>query len=671
MRLMFFYFDLQFQAQAQDRAHRIGQTRDVHIYRLITEHSIEENIWTKAKQKRNLDLIVMDEGKFDADKEDDDEKAEENTDALKDMYSKGGILDILGVAGDDQEGPASGQQQAGMTNAQLEKAMASLEDADDAAAMQNAKKEADDELKEFDETIEYKKDEEEEENKVAEDKAKVTSASETDELIDKTTTDDDDDKEENKKEEEMVKEFNAWQNKVGVDASAIEASLSSTEKYGLRFRETIDPFWSIFAIMEERRRLEVDQDDDDEVDIGELERENAYNEEVALDEGDLLGTKPRPEELPRQRHVYQREKARLRASKKRRKLTGENWVERIDGLSKQPFWYNEDTGEATWEKPKILFELAADEVAHDKKWNAMPLKPLVLIMSFLVPFPERTTSSLVCRQWKEAATDISFVLHVLPVELGSTDGSRMLPNHYGTIADAMQAAQPGDSLELGDGHYWIKDPGLSIDKPLRIVGDENDPSHVVIELSGSIRWTARGGFIEGVTFRRPKISSASHEEVLVVGCGKVDMMHCVLDNQGSNGNVAIVSGAKCHWVGVVLKGSRHGSGLVAKSEASIYLDSCQVRFNKSSGIICSGGSHIKMINCHVENNGDFGFLLQNNSKGEVTKSRFAHNEGGIIEKESGSTCVPCSGNVAVVTSTSQRAIAGFRLIREQETDQIN
>ena len=53
-------------AQAQDRAHRIGQTREVHIYRLVTEHTIEENILLRAKQKRQLDFLVMDEGKFHA-----------------------------------------------------------------------------------------------------------------------------------------------------------------------------------------------------------------------------------------------------------------------------------------------------------------------------------------------------------------------------------------------------------------------------------------------------------------------------------------------------------------------------------------------------------------------------------------------------------------------------
>ncbi|XP_023802713.1 helicase SWR1-like, partial [Cyanistes caeruleus] len=41
-------------AQAQDRCHRIGQTRDVHIYRLISERTVEENILKKANQKRLL-----------------------------------------------------------------------------------------------------------------------------------------------------------------------------------------------------------------------------------------------------------------------------------------------------------------------------------------------------------------------------------------------------------------------------------------------------------------------------------------------------------------------------------------------------------------------------------------------------------------------------------------
>jgi E1A-binding protein p400 len=50
--------------QAQDRCHRIGQTRDVHIYRLVSEHTVEENILKKATQKQHLDTIVMSDGLF-------------------------------------------------------------------------------------------------------------------------------------------------------------------------------------------------------------------------------------------------------------------------------------------------------------------------------------------------------------------------------------------------------------------------------------------------------------------------------------------------------------------------------------------------------------------------------------------------------------------------------
>uniref|UniRef100_A0A665W0M1 Snf2-related CREBBP activator protein n=1 Tax=Echeneis naucrates TaxID=173247 RepID=A0A665W0M1_ECHNA len=51
-------------AQAQDRCHRIGQTRDVHIYRLISERTVEENILKKANQKRMLGDMAIEGGNF-------------------------------------------------------------------------------------------------------------------------------------------------------------------------------------------------------------------------------------------------------------------------------------------------------------------------------------------------------------------------------------------------------------------------------------------------------------------------------------------------------------------------------------------------------------------------------------------------------------------------------
>ncbi|KAI4135624.1 MAG: hypothetical protein LQ347_000520 [Umbilicaria vellea] len=53
--------------QCQDRCHRIGQTRDVHIYRFISEYTIEANILRKANQKRMLDDVVIQEGEFTTD----------------------------------------------------------------------------------------------------------------------------------------------------------------------------------------------------------------------------------------------------------------------------------------------------------------------------------------------------------------------------------------------------------------------------------------------------------------------------------------------------------------------------------------------------------------------------------------------------------------------------
>lgn len=45
--------------QAMDRAHRIGQTKQVYVFRFITEGSVEERMLERAAQKLRLDQLVI------------------------------------------------------------------------------------------------------------------------------------------------------------------------------------------------------------------------------------------------------------------------------------------------------------------------------------------------------------------------------------------------------------------------------------------------------------------------------------------------------------------------------------------------------------------------------------------------------------------------------------
>lgn len=50
--------------QAQDRCHRIGQTRPVVVYRFIVRGTVDQHIITRAETKKQLDKLVIQHGKF-------------------------------------------------------------------------------------------------------------------------------------------------------------------------------------------------------------------------------------------------------------------------------------------------------------------------------------------------------------------------------------------------------------------------------------------------------------------------------------------------------------------------------------------------------------------------------------------------------------------------------
>ncbi|KAJ2952402.1 hypothetical protein O0L34_g6710 [Tuta absoluta] len=139
-------------AQAQDRAHRIGQTRDVHVFRLVTAATVEENILRKADQKRKLGHLAIEDGHF-------------TTSVLrqaniKELFGAENCTESSDTKENDEQktggaGAGAGQGGAGTAGqgGELETALAACEDEADALAARLARAEQRHDLAEFDETL--------------------------------------------------------------------------------------------------------------------------------------------------------------------------------------------------------------------------------------------------------------------------------------------------------------------------------------------------------------------------------------------------------------------------------------------------------------------------------------------------------------------------------------
>ncbi|KAG2732166.1 hypothetical protein G9P44_004583 [Scheffersomyces stipitis] len=118
--------------QCQDRCHRIGQSRDVHIYRFVSEYTIESNILKKANQKRQLDNVVIQEGEF-----------------TTDYFGKFSVRDLVNDTTIADQIPDRELDFTG--DAKMEKAFAQVEDEDDRTAANEAMKEVAVDDEDFDE----------------------------------------------------------------------------------------------------------------------------------------------------------------------------------------------------------------------------------------------------------------------------------------------------------------------------------------------------------------------------------------------------------------------------------------------------------------------------------------------------------------------------------------
>ena len=140
-------------AQAQDRCHRIGQTRDVHIYRLISEKTIEENILKKARQKKFLGDLAIEGGNFTtAFFRDDSIRELFNVNSDKREERSLEVVNILSSKNDETV-EETVEERVRRMDQQLGQALQAAEEETDVVAAKVATAEADAEFAEFDENI--------------------------------------------------------------------------------------------------------------------------------------------------------------------------------------------------------------------------------------------------------------------------------------------------------------------------------------------------------------------------------------------------------------------------------------------------------------------------------------------------------------------------------------
>lgn len=342
-------------AQAQDRAHRIGQTRDVHIYRLVTKHTVEENIMLKANQKRQLNKLSVEDGNF----------------TMGSFFSSSGELQQIFGKGDVQasnETSTSSSSKKDVSQEEEARIMSMLEDSEDKDAAKRAQQEANDDLAEFDESRPLA---------VAKSTTPVASSS-------------------GKKSKSPAAQKQETVLSMQ-ELSSLESSLRPVEKYALNFRSTSTLVVHKIAVQRLLREMAESRTDNWELQQLEENRE-AMEEEGSEEIIAALGAEDGGfSRACEHEQMYYSAKRTQKIRSKLDKLLGRFWVEQINPRSGRRHYFNTATRELSFEQPAALKVRSEEALCRSVGWGGMPQNILVRCFQMLEPYPSLRLASMVCK----------------------------------------------------------------------------------------------------------------------------------------------------------------------------------------------------------------------------------------------------------------------------------
>eukprot|EP00941_MAST-03F_sp_MAST-3F-sp1_P004239 g4239.t1 len=626
-------------AQAQDRAHRIGQTRDVHIYRMVTEHTVEENILMKANQKRHLQQLSVEDGSF-------------NTKFFDVPGEEVSVTDLL--KGTNASMINSGGK---ASKKEIEEAMAAAEDDEDRAARRRAKTEERADAAEFSE------------NGLKSACSSAAPSRSASPLPGDANVSDETSKNGGVQSSEMSKEDEAkWRGKSVVDLSLLEAQLPPIQRLALRNVEAgLDP--EAFAKAAAEKLKEEVQ--------GMIEHRDAVRDELTREEERL------PLELSygkRQgyrgaRRMYRRKRRRTLRQRKYDLLTGKTWTMYICDKTFRPFYYCKETGRNQWEKPDVLVIRDSMANAHILMYQGLPKRLLTRIFLYLTPLPDRPNVARVCPEWHAATRSHSLSLVVSneaklaaaaaaaavgrgslirqnaaahaakEAKLGAEKLAKEYEGVFETFEEALSAALPGQTIYVKSGTY--REPTLLVDRKVRLIGEGS----VVVIMRGSLRWKASGGEIKGIEIR--SVDKKIPHAITVKGeDSRLKIVQCDITNRGGTGAAVDIRDDAFLTVVDSVVHSSPGAGIFQGS-GRLVLARNNISHNRFDGLVVVDGITVASENT-LKENGHFGISIFSNASASFDDNLFLGNAYGSWDIAPRSNLPLHCGNTSYGKATTKK-----------------
>lgn len=241
----------------------------------------------------------------------------------------------------------------------------------------------------------------------------------------------------------------AWKASIS-SLQGFEDSLNPVDRYALHFREDIDPLYAYTPAQQAEALAGIDSNPSAPTlleDIEQTEAEKREEEARLIAEGELVvGQLDEDDETSaeqiteRYTELYRRERAHVLFEQRKRRLTGAAWTLMKCVNTGQPFYFNADTREATWECPPVWVANEQFKSALERGYEGLPPPALHRVMAMLALFPERYRAQMVCRSWHTAAQHQSLFVKVC--------ASDFEPGCPESLAKVLAKVAPGDTVLL-------------------------------------------------------------------------------------------------------------------------------------------------------------------------------------------------------------------------------